>query len=87
MKEITLFILPSCPHCKLALHFKEELFRHYPQFQSLSIRVINEQVEAELANRYDYYYVPTFYVGEDKVHEGHAEPEDVERVLRLAMEA
>ena len=40
----------------------------------------------DLADSYDYFYVPTYYVGGEKVHEGHAEREDVEKVLRLAAE-
>ena len=51
------------------------------------MRVIDEGREPALAEQYDYYYVPTFYVGGEKVHEGHAEKADVERVLRLAAEA
>jgi len=30
---------------------------------------INEVAEAKLADTYDYYYVPTFYVDEKKIYE------------------
>ncbi len=42
--------------------------------------------EADLADSYDYFLCAHYYVGGEKVHEGHAEREDVEKVLRLAAE-
>ena len=48
--------------------------------------MVDESREAALADTYDYYYVPTYYVGGKKVHEGHAEKCDVEKVFRLAAE-
>ena len=48
--------------------------------------MIEESEEPEVADRYDYYYVPTFYVGDEKVHEGGIYPEEVEQVLRRALE-
>ena len=46
--------------------------------------MVDESWETALADAHDYYYVPTWYVGGEKVFEGHAEPEDVARVWRLA---
>ena len=106
MKEILLFVLKGCPHCRLALQCQEELLQAHPEWRDIPLRVIDEREEADLDARYgavpirrvdesvetaladslDYYYVPTFYVGGEKVHEGHAEREDVEKVLRLAAE-
>ena len=31
MKEITLFLLNNCPHCKLALRLQEELLAEHPR--------------------------------------------------------
>ena len=50
------------------------------------IRMIDELAEPEVADRYDYYYVPTFYVGDKKVHEGGIMPDEVEAVLRMALD-
>lgn len=86
MKEVLLFILPGCPHCKLALRLQEELLAEHPQWKTLSIRIVDESREAVFANAHDYYYVPTWYVGGEKVFEGHAERGDVERILRMAAE-
>ena len=41
---------------------------------------------AEVADAFDYYYVPTFYVDGVKVHEGGIYPEEVEKILRSALE-
>lgn len=85
MKEIILFKLANCPHCKLALRLQEELLAEHPQWRELPLRVVDEAEEIALANSYDYYYVPTYYVDGVKVHEGHAEKADVEKVFRAAM--
>ena len=45
---------------------------------------ISEQ--SDLADTFDYYYVPTFYVDGVKVHEGGIYAEEVEKILRSALE-
>ena len=86
MKKIQLFKLTYCPHCVLALRFQEELLAEHPEWRDIPVQVIDEAKESALANTYDYYYVPTYYVDGKKVHEGHAEREDIERVFCLAAE-
>lgn len=39
-----------------------------------------------MADSYDYYYVPTLYVAGEKVHEGGIFPDEVEQILRQALE-
>lgn len=85
MKDITLFMFDSCPHCRLALRCLAEL-QQQDKYKDIRIRQVDEKKEPELADQYDYWYVPTFYVGDEKVHEGHAELEDVRKVLDLALE-
>ena len=46
--------------------------------------MIEESERPDVADAFDYYYVPTFYVDGVKVHEGHAERADVEAVFRAA---
>ena len=84
MKEILMFILPDCPHCVLALRFQNELLEEHPEWRAIPLRIVDERREAAFADAHDYWYVPTWYVGEKKVFEGHAEKPDVERVFRLA---
>lgn len=86
MKEIQLFILKGCPHCKLALAYQQELLAERPQWREVPLRIVDERAEADYADSFDYYYVPCYYVGGEKVHEGHAEREDIERVFCLAAE-
>ena len=85
MKSVTLFYQPQCPFCKKALGYLEELQKQEP-YDRVKITMVNELAEPEVADRYDYYYVPTFYVGDKKVHEGGITPEEVEAVLRKALE-
>ena len=68
--KLTLFILHDCPFCKRALQYIHELKEEHPEFKKIELDIIDEQEQQELANSYDYYYVPTFYLGEKKLHEG-----------------
>lgn len=79
---LKLFYLKHCPFCKRALNYLEELRAEDPAIAALSIEMIEEEEEAEVANRYDYYYVPTFYWGEEKLHEGGIYKEELEELLR-----
>ena len=84
MKEITLFLLNNCPHCKLALRLQEELLEEHPAWRDIPLRMVDEAAEPAYADTFDYYYVPCYYVDGVKVHEGHAERADVEAVFRAA---
>ncbi len=85
MKPVKLFYQAHCPHSLLALKCLAELQRHEP-YASVPIEKIEELEQREYAARFDYYYVPTFYVGDEKVHEGHAELSDVRAVLDKALQ-
>lgn len=84
MKGILLFVMDGCPHCKLALRYQRELLSEHPEWGDVPVKIVDETMEPNFAGGFDYYYVPTYYVGDEKVHEGHAEKEDVEKVFRLA---
>lgn len=86
MKPILMFIMKTCPHCQRALAWMEELKQENPQYQTLDITIIDEQRESSLANQYDYYYVPTYYVDGVKVHEGAASKAIVSKVFEKALE-
>jgi thioredoxin 1 len=85
--KLTMFYLPSCPHCRLAFKFIEELRQEDTKYADIEIERIDESEQTALADSYDYYYVPCFYLGRDKLHEGHAEKSDVRRVFDKALEA
>ena len=86
MKPVKLFYLKNCPFCKNALRYIEEARAAHPELAAVGIEMIEESEQPEVADRYDYYYVPTFYVGGEKVHEGGIYPEELERVLRRALD-
>ena len=86
MKPITYFYLKECPFCKKAFRYIEELKREHPELQTVEIDTVEESEQPEIADRYDYYYVPTFYVDGKKVHEGGNFKEEMEAVLRKALE-
>lgn len=62
----------------------EELKKR-PEYENIVIETIEETEHPDIADRYDYYYVPTFYIGEEKVHEGGIFPEEVEEIFKKAL--
>ncbi len=85
MKDVLLFVLRGCPYCKEALKWQEELRAEDPALAALDIRMVDERQEAALAESYDYYYVPCYFVDGVKMHEGAATKEKVEAALRSAL--
>ena len=85
MKHVRLFYLKNCPFCKKALRYIEELKAAHAELASVEIEMIEESEQPEVADRFDYYYVPTFYVDGVKEHEGGIYPDEVEAILRKAM--
>ena len=86
MQKITLFHLEYCPYCREARRWMTELQNENPAYLKLEIQLIDERKDADLADAYDYYYVPTYYVDGKKIHEGAASREDVRAVLDAALE-
>lgn len=87
MAKLTYFYLPSCPHCRLASSCIEELCAENPEYKCVEIERVDESAEKARAAKYDYWYVPCFYMGDEKIHEGHAEKADVKKVLERAMKS
>ena len=67
--KLTAFILPTCPYCRQARELIEELRGEHPDFGAVEIAFIDESRESALADRYDYYRVPSFFLGEEKLYE------------------
>lgn len=86
MKPIRMFIQAGCPYCKAALKWINELKEENPAYQALEMTIIDENIERALAQKYDYYYVPTFYVNEEKKHEGAATKQLVKQVFDAAIQ-
>jgi thioredoxin 1 len=86
MKPVTIFVLEACPYCREALTWMDELKKDNPEYKDIEIIKIDEWREPEIANSYDYYYVPTCYVDGVKVHEGAATKNIVKKILDAAKE-
>lgn len=86
MKKVTIFYQPRCPFCKKAFTYIEELVSENPQFGKIEIERIDELDRPDYADKFDYYYVPTFYVGDKKVHEGGIFKEEVRRLLQSVLD-
>ncbi|MBO5878689.1 MAG: thioredoxin family protein [Alistipes sp.] len=86
MKKVKLFYLQHCPFCKKAFRYIEEAKLKHPELADLEIELIEESEQADVADKYDYYYVPTFYVDGQKVHEGGIYYEEVEQILLSCLE-
>lgn len=86
MKSVKLFYLKNCPFCKKALRYIEELKAEHAELTAVEIEMIEESERPDVADKFDYYYVPTFYVDGVKEHEGGIYPEEVERIMRKALE-
>lgn len=85
MKEIKIFYLKNCPFCKRAFKFIEELKSEESRYNDIKFTLIEESECPEIADAYNYYYVPTFYIGSEKMHEGGIYKEEVKAILEEAL--
>ena len=69
MKEITMFYLDDCGYCHKAHQALEELMNQNPSYREIPMTKIEESKQPKIADQYDYWSVPTFYVGDEKVFE------------------
>lgn len=67
--KLTEFMLPGCPYCRQAAELIGELRAERPELAAIEIELIDESAESELAERFDYYRVPSFFLGERKLYE------------------
>lgn len=86
MKAVKLFYLKNCPFCKKALRYIDELKAENPAYTPVEIEMIEESEQPGVADAHDYYYVPTFYIDGQKVHEGGIYKDEVEALLQKALE-
>jgi glutaredoxin len=84
MKEITMFMMATCPHCRKASALMEEIYAERPEYKEIPVKRIDETKEPDYAAKFDYYYVPTYYVDGEKLHEGVPSKEAIEKVFAAA---
>lgn len=89
MKEVLMFYLESCGYCDKARRALDELFAQNPAYRDIPLTRIEESREPELADRYDYYAVPTFFVDGEKVFEARLfmSYEDIRDGAKAALDA
>ena len=81
--KLTAFILPRCPYCLQARELIDELRAEHPDYSAVEIDFIDESRESALAERYNYYRVPCFFLGEEKLYEASPLWTRAEAKLRL----
>lgn len=69
MREIEIFYLAGCPYCVNAERAVAELLQEEPAYGALTLKWIEENQEAELADSRDYYRVPSLFYNGDKLYE------------------
>ena len=86
--KITYFYLPGCPYCRKADRAIEELIQENPSYGDIEIERINEKDQKEDVSGYDYYYVPSMFIGKEKIYE--ADPsqhyEEIKQAVRNVLE-
>ena len=89
MKKLKIFYLENCPYCRKAADAYKELKSENPGFEKVETEWIEESRRPEIADSYDYYYVPTVFCDEKKLYE--CSPADdygeIKRNLALALKA
>ncbi|BCJ97802.1 thioredoxin family protein [Anaerocolumna chitinilytica] len=85
MKHVIMFETSWCPHCRRAHSLLDDLYHENPAYKDIKIQYIDEELHPDVANSYDYFYVPTFYVDSDKIHEGVPSKEALKQVLDSAL--
>ena len=76
-----LFYLKNCPYCRQALAWIQELYQQDIKYQCIPLEMIEESEQSELADTYDYYYVPCFFEGTKKLHEGAITKEAFQKIF------
>ena len=87
-KRITFFYMDGCPYCRNAERAIEELVREKPEYGRIEIDRINENDPPAGLSGYDYYYVPSMFIGREKIYEAHPgqQYEEIKEAVRGVFE-
>ena len=91
MKKITMFYLDDCGYCAKARQALDELYAENPAYRQVELEKIEESRQPELAEQYEYYAVPSFFDGKERLFEAHlfmsyeAIRDEVRKVLDYAL--
>ncbi|MBQ8953828.1 MAG: glutaredoxin [Clostridia bacterium] len=89
MKKVTVFYLENCPYCKKARAAFDALLAENPAYGALTIEWIEESRQSELAESFDYYYVPSLFAEGRKLYEcfPSEDAESIRRHIQAALNA
>ena len=89
MKEVLMFYLEDCGYCAKARRALDELFAANPAYREIPLTRIEESRQPELADQYDYYAVPTYFVDGRKIFEARLfmSYEDIRDGTKAALDA
>ncbi len=85
MKKLQFFMFEACPYCQKAIRLMNELKAENPAYAAIEMETIDEKLDPQTADKYDYWYVPTFFVDGKKVHEGDLTKEQMENVFKAVL--
>ncbi len=86
MRKLQIFYREDCPHCKKAFKFIEALKEENDLYRTIEPELVEETLEVDYAALFDYFLVPTFFIGDKKVHEGVVSKEEVQKILEATLE-
>lgn len=82
MKKLTFIYLKGCPYCKKAMKAFDALLNANEEYKKVEIDAVEEGENPDRIASLDYYHVPTYYIGDDKLFE--ASPGDSYEVIEAA---
>ncbi len=89
MKEITAFYLNGCPYCRNARLAIQELISEDSRYASVPVCWYEETEHPEAVKGHAYYYVPSLFIGAEKLYE--AQPgqsyDEIKIHVKAALEA
>lgn len=83
--NVKMIMLPLCPYCRRASRLIEEIKAENAEYVDIEFTKYNEMTQAKEIGNVDYYHVPTFVYGDEKLYE--AQPGDDDDVMRPKLEA
>lgn len=83
--KIKMIILEHCPYCKRARRLIGEMKAQNPELEKFEFEEIDETKAGDSLQGLSYYYVPSFFYGEEKLYE--AAPGDEDDIMTGKLEA
>ena len=82
MKKLTFIYLKGCPYCMKAMKAFDALLSTNEEYKKVEIDAVEESENPYRIATLDYYRVPTYYIGDEKLFE--ASPGDSYEVIEAA---